>query len=216
MYCIKVTVFVLGALAFTCLYSCVQPKAASQTTQAESGGYRLVWADEFNTDGALDTASWNFEQGFVRNQELQWYQRENAFCKNGLLIIEGRRDRKPNPVYIAGSADWKKNRDSIQYTSSSINTARKHTWQYGRFIMRGKIDISEGLWPAWWTLGATGKWPANGEIDIMEYYRNKILANIACIGADNKAEWFSETKPADSLGGCRMGIPLSRVADGLG
>ena len=201
MHCIKVTVFVLGALAFAGLYSCVHPKAARQTAQAESGGYRLVWADEFNTDGAPDTASWNFEQGFVRNQELQWYQTGNAFCKNGLLIIEGRREPKPNPVYIPGSADWKKNRDSIQYTSSSINTARKHTWQYGRFVMRGRIDISEGLWPAWWTLGATGKWPANGEIDIMEYYRNKILANIACIGAENKAEWFSETKPADSLGG---------------
>ncbi|MBD0374024.1 MAG: glycoside hydrolase family 16 protein, partial [Flavisolibacter sp.] len=101
----------------------------------------------------------------------------------------------------AGSSDWRKNRERIAYTASSINTSGKHTWQYGRFEMRGRIDIGPGLWPAWWTLGVAGQWPANGEIDIMEYYRNKLLANIACIGPDKKAEWYSKTIPVDSLGG---------------
>lgn len=173
----------------------------SNLSTETSGGYRLVWADEFNREGAPDTANWRFEKGFVRNQEFQWYQSENAYCKNGLLVIEGRREIKPNPAYVAGSSDWKKNRQQIEYTASSINTNGKHAWKYGRFIMRGKIDISSGLWPAWWTLGVNGRWPANGEIDIMEYYRNKVLANIACIGSDGKAEWYSKTKPADSLGG---------------
>jgi beta-glucanase (GH16 family) len=166
-----------------------------------SGGYRLVWADEFNKEGPPDTAAWRFEKGFVRNQEFQWYQTENAYCKNGLLVIEGRREIKPNPNYVAGSTDWKKNRQQIEYTASSINTRGRHAWKYGRFVMRGKIDISSGLWPAWWTLGMNGAWPANGEIDIMEYYRNKVLANIACSGRDGKAEWYSKTRPADSLGG---------------
>lgn len=67
--------------------------------------------------------------------------------------------------------------------------------------MRGKIDISKGLWPAWWTLGVSGNWPANGEIDIMEYYKGKMLANVACIGPDKKAEWYSNTFSTDSLGG---------------
>jgi beta-glucanase (GH16 family) len=67
--------------------------------------------------------------------------------------------------------------------------------------MRGRIDISSGLWPAWWTLGAQGSWPANGEIDIMEYYKEKLLANIACIGPNGNAEWYSKTKNIDSLGG---------------
>ncbi len=43
--------------------------------------------------------------------------------------------------------------------------------------------------------------PANGEIDILEYYRGKLLANIACLGPDKKAEWFSNTSSLDSLGG---------------
>jgi beta-glucanase (GH16 family) len=177
-------------------------KAQNNLTPETAGGYHLVWADEFDKDGSPDTANWRFEKGFVRNQEFQWYQPENAFCKNGFLIIEGRRETKFNPNYAADSKDWKKNRQNIEYTSASINSSGKHSWKYGRFIMRGKIDISNGLWPAWWTLGAAGRWPSNGEIDIMEYYRNKILANIACgTAVANKAAWFSNTRPADSLGG---------------
>jgi len=57
------------------------------------------------------------------------------------------------------------------------------------------------MWPAWWTLGVDKGWPTNGEIDIMEYYRGKLLANIACLGKDRKPEWFSNTFKTDSLGG---------------
>jgi beta-glucanase (GH16 family) len=164
--------------------------------------YKLVWSDEFNKDGPPDTSNWRFEEGFVRNQELQWYQRENAWCEKGLLIIEGRRETKSNPNYQAASADWRKQRAEINYTSSSIKTLGKHAWQYGRFVMRARINTDAGLWPAWWTLGNKGRWPSNGEIDIMEYYRDTLLANIACGTAIvNKAEWFSNRFPLDSLGG---------------
>jgi len=177
---LRLTRFHLLALSLlSALPSLAQPKAT------DTSGYTLVWSDEFNTDGPPDPSSWRFEKGFVRNKEAQWYQEENAFCKDGNLIIEGR--KTPNP--------------DRPYTSSSINTKGLHSWQYGRFIMRGRIDISHGLWPAWWTLGDTGHWPANGEIDIMEYYRNKLLANVACLGSDKKAEWYSKTRPVDSMGG---------------
>lgn len=56
---------------------------------ARQGDYKLVWAEEFNKKGKPNPANWKFEQGFVRNRELQWYQTGNAWCKNGLLIIEG-------------------------------------------------------------------------------------------------------------------------------
>ena len=35
--------------------------------------YRLVWSDEFDVEGR-PSQEWSFEQGFVRNEELQWYQ----------------------------------------------------------------------------------------------------------------------------------------------
>ncbi|MCB0655031.1 MAG: hypothetical protein KDC57_02785, partial [Saprospiraceae bacterium] len=40
-------------------------------------GYQLVWSDEFDVDGKPDTANWQFEHGYVRNEEDQWYQEEN-------------------------------------------------------------------------------------------------------------------------------------------
>lgn len=174
------------------------PSAASQYL---NDGYKLVWSDEFNGTGTPDTASWHFEKGFVRNEEFQWYQEDNATCEKGLLVIEGRKEMKPNPRYEAGNRDWRRSRQNIEYSASSINTSGKHSWQYGRFVMRGRIDISGGLWPAWWTLGVAGRWPANGEIDIMEYYRKKLLANVATLGPNRNAEWFSKTKNTDTLGG---------------
>jgi beta-glucanase (GH16 family) len=164
-------------------------------------GYKLVWHDEFNNNGKPDTSNWRYEHGFVRNEEDQWYQEDNAYCKDGLLVIEGRKEAKLNPNYVATSNDWRKKRDSIHFSASSINTLKKHSWQYGRFIMRGKIDMSDGLWPAWWTLGIAKPWPANGEIDIMEYYRKMLLANIACLGSNGKPQWFSNRFASDSLGG---------------
>jgi beta-glucanase (GH16 family) len=159
-------------------------------------GYRLAWADEFDKDGGLDEKDWTFERGFVRNHELQWYQPENATCRGGLLVIEGRREKKPNPTYEAGSRDRKRGREHIEYTSASVTTRGKHSWKYGRFEMRARIDTRPGQWPAFWTLGTAGQWPSNGEIDVMEYYRGMLLANVAW-GTDRRfvARWDTVKKP---------------------
>lgn len=165
-------VFITGSLVFS-------EQTVKDSDIEKDDEYKLVWADEFNKDGPPDPCNWTYERGFVRNQELQWYQPENARCENGLLIIEGRRERKPNPRYNPESNDWKTNREFVEYTSTSMTTRRLHSWMYGRFEMRGRIDTRDGLWPAFWTLGVEGPWPSNGEIDIMEYYRGMLLANAA-------------------------------------
>ncbi len=63
----------------------------SSTKEAAPDGYVLAWADEFNKPGRPDPNNWTFERGFVRNEELQWYQPENASCRDGLLVIDRRR-----------------------------------------------------------------------------------------------------------------------------
>src|SRR5262245_23978599 len=152
---------------------------AVSKTDSPSTGWKLVWADEFDKDGRPDSRDWSYEAGYVRNREFQWYQPENARCEKGLLIIEGRRERKQNPNYDPNSRNWKANREYAGYTSASLTTKGLRHWQYGRFEMRGRIDTRPGLWPAFWTLGIVGAWPSNGEIDIMEYYRGMLLANVA-------------------------------------
>lgn len=165
-------------------------------------GYTLVWSDEFDVDGEPNPDDWSFERGFVRNEEAQWYQPDNAWVEDGMLIIEARRERVQNPNYQAGSSDWKTNRQYAEYTASSLNTSGRQSFQYGRFEMRARIPTGAGIWPAFWTLGVRGEWPSNGEIDIMEYYQDKVLANFAC-GTDQRwtAKWDSLTRSIASLGG---------------
>ncbi|HEX6924912.1 MAG TPA: glycoside hydrolase family 16 protein [Longimicrobiaceae bacterium] len=179
-----------AVVAAICL---VLPTAA----QAQSD-YRLVWSDEFDQPGQPDSTNWTYERGFVRNEELQWYQPENARVENGMLIIEARRESKPNPTYQPGSDDWRRSRPEIDYTSASLTTRGRHSWQYGRFEMRARIDTRPGMWPAFWTLGVSGRWPAGGEIDIMEYYRGMVLANVAWARDEpGRAFWDDLRKPID-------------------
>lgn len=176
-------------------------EAQTPVVESKIAGWKLVWADEFETKGPPDPKKWAFEKGFMRNEEHQWYQPENAFCENGFLIIEGKREKKSNPNYEAGSKDWRKNREFIEYTASSMETRGIASWKYGRFEMRGKIDTRSGLWPAFWTLGTEGEWPRNGEIDIMEFYRGKLLANVAWGTKTRwKAKWDSTAKPITDFG----------------
>lgn len=162
-------------------------------------GYRLVWSDEFEVDDR-PSSDWSFERGFMRNQELQWYQPQNAWVKDGCLVIEGRREHRRNPNYQAGSSDWRTNREYIEYTSSSLTTRLGFQFLYGRVEVRAKIPVASGSWPAIWLLGNKWEWPQNGEIDMMEYYikdgQPSILAN-ACWGADErwKAVWDSSVIP---------------------
>jgi beta-glucanase (GH16 family) len=165
-----------------------------QAAIAQEAKWKLVWSDEFERDGRPDPAKWTYETGFVRNRELQWYQEENARCAGGLLIIEGRRERKRNPHYQAGSSNWTTDREFAEYTSASLTTKGLASWQYGRFEMRARLDTRAGLWPAFWTLGVDRPWPASGEIDVMEYYKSTLLANLIWAGAGGTAS-FTRRKP---------------------
>ena len=129
-------------------------------------GMTLVWNEEFNNSGKPDTSIWRNERGFVRKQELQWYQPENATCGDGVLLIEAKREQLKNPGYVAGSTRWNQAREYAEYTSSSIQTRGKKQFQFGTFEIRARVDTSMGSWPAIWTLGISGGWPGGGEIAI--------------------------------------------------
>ena len=88
-----------------CIIVAAVALAAFASARAE---WRLKWSDEFEADGRPDPAKWGYERGYVRNREWQYYQEENAFCSNGWLVIEARRDPERN------------------YTSACVNTIGKN------------------------------------------------------------------------------------------
>ena len=138
--------------------------------------WELVWADEFNYQGLPDQTKWDYEEGFVRNNETQYYTRarlENTRVEGGRLIIECRKE------HFAPT-----NHAPVEYTSASLITRNKASWKYGRIEVRAKIPQGKGVWPAIWTLGASkarNGWPGCGEIDIMEFVGkepNKIFGTV--------------------------------------
>jgi len=153
---------------------------------AYAADWKLVWSDEFEYEGLPDGKKWGYEEGFIRNNELQYYtraRRENVRVANGVLVIEGRRERYRNPRYKPGSRSWKEKNRNASYTSGSINTLGKASWRYGKVEVRAKLPRGKGVWPAIWMMGINRSkihWPRCGEIDIMEYVGkdpHKIHAN---------------------------------------
>jgi beta-glucanase (GH16 family) len=126
------------------------------TWAAVNAPWRLVWSDEFNGT-SIDTSKWLFETGGGGwgNNELQNYtaRSQNARVESGHLVIEARRES------FGGNA----------YTSARMHTSA--SWLYGRMEARIRLPFGQGLWPAFWMLGAdigSVGWPACGETDIME------------------------------------------------
>lgn len=163
--------------------------------------WKLVWSDEFSgAAGALDSAKWKYEEGFQRNHEDQYYIKSgNARLDGkGHLVITAKRQRIANPAFEAGSPDWKKNRQFAEYTSASVQS--KFTYRYGRVLVRARIPVSSGAWPAIWQVGNRYEWPLGGEIDIMESYPSNghqaLHANF-CWGTDQrwKGHWKSRAIP---------------------
>lgn len=125
----------------------------------ERDGWTLIWQDEFKDD-VIDPSKWTMEIGGHGwgNNERQFYtdRPENVRLEDGQLIIEAKDEffvRRP-------------------YTSGRIKTQDHFSFTYGRVEARMKLPFGQGIWPAFWMLGADIDqvgWPRSGEIDIMEH-----------------------------------------------
>ncbi|MBQ9640239.1 MAG: glycoside hydrolase family 16 protein [Bacteroidaceae bacterium] len=190
----------MNRLFFTLLWMAFASAATLAQQTADTAAWQLMWHDEFDSGSTFNPTRWQAERGFVRNEEDQWYQADNAYILNGLLIIEGRIDSIPNPHYTPHRNDWRSQRPYARYSAASINTRGSFSFQYGRMEVRARIPAVNGAWPAIWTLGTQGEWPSNGECDVMEFYHINgvphILANAAW-GNDRRysAVWNSAKIP---------------------
>jgi beta-glucanase (GH16 family) len=159
-----------------------------------AGGAQLVWSDEFDlTEGSgPDATKWTYDLGAGGwgNQELQTYtdSRANSFIVADPVASDG----KALAIRAVRS-------QSGQYTSARIKTQGRFTTTHGRIEARIKLTRGQGIWPAFWALGAnigTVGWPACGEIDVMEqvgHEPDKIYGSVHSTGFETNS---STTFPA--------------------
>jgi beta-glucanase (GH16 family) len=148
--------FLLLSLGVSAQHSNTCEKQSTPTKE----GYKLLWADEFNTPGTPNPAIWTAETGGHGwgNNESQYYtdRPDNAVVANGKLIITAKKE------------DYQGSR----FTSARLITKGKKDFTYGRIEVSAKLPAGKGTWPAIWMLGTNigpTPWPTCGEIDIMEH-----------------------------------------------
>ena len=155
----------------------IQENLENNTSNATSPFNKLVWSDEFDGYGLVNSANWFHQTQLPNglswfNSELQHYTNSatNSFRKNGILNI------------IAKRENFTDQGQTKQFTSARLNS--KFAFKYGRVEVRAKLPTGAGTWPAIWMLGkniiepgaywtnnyGTINWPACGEIDIMEHW----------------------------------------------
>lgn len=117
---------------------------------AAAQAWELVWSDEF--DGtSIDTGKWRLEDAAqIANQELHYTTPQAVSVSGGMATILA--EKRP----FMGR----------EYTGGQIDTRGKFAFRYGRAEARLRLPRGKGLWTAFWTLPADGRWPP--EFDIME------------------------------------------------
>lgn len=122
----------------------------------------IVWEDDFlgPAGQSPNPTKWGFDIGTDwGNAQLEFDTDRpvNASLDgNGNLAITARQEA------FQGSA----------YTSARMTTEDRFEPTYGRFEARIKLPVGQGIWPAFWMLGADLDivgWPQTGEIDVMEF-----------------------------------------------
>lgn len=138
----------------------------------------LVWSDEFNFNGTIDSTKW-FHQiqlppwGSWWGGIIQHYtdREDNSYVKDGYLHLVSKKEVLETQGEIK------------EYTSARLNS--KFAFTYGCVEVRAKMPKGIGTWPAIWMLNTnidedgaywdnegygTVKWPNCGEIDILEHW----------------------------------------------
>ncbi len=171
--CLTVFAIALGLLLAGCAHTPHTPK---------SPRWELTFSDEF--DGAeVDQSKWEvLTRKDSHNNEKQYYLPEQASIVDGMLRITATDE---------------------PYDGKAYRSARLESWftqAYGRFEARAKIPTTKGIWPAFWLLPRTAKWPHGGEIDIMEHAGSQPERVICAFHFANDAgehEYVDQQYPAE-------------------
>lgn len=149
-----------------------------QTTALDREFDSLVWSDEFDGEGAINSEKWFHQTKLPRGGNwwgglIQHYTDEvdNSYVQDGYLNLVAKKQTYDTQGHVK------------HYTAARLNS--KFAFTYGRVEIRAKLPTGKGTWPAIWLLNKNinedgaywetqgfGKtrWPKCGEIDILEHW----------------------------------------------
>lgn len=155
---IKMTLFAVAM----CLF-------CSDSIQAQTGKYKLIFRDEFNLpDGSSpDPKVWSSS----RRENSTWGRwigtsGKTAFIKRGRLVCRA----IPNNGVAPG--------DTAKMLTGAVETRGKFAFKYGKIEVRMRTRHHRGNFPAAWLMPQPPckPWPYNGEIDIFETIDNEDMS----------------------------------------
>jgi len=159
----------IAILASSLIISC-SSNTATQTSEPE---WQLVWEENFDTDGQIDTAIWSKIARGTSDWDKYMSSADTCYdVADGHLVLRG--------IHTPENLT-----DTAPYITGGLYTKGKKAFQGGRLEIRAKLNGATGAWPAIWLLpepgrGKTGtencQWPDGGEIDIMERLNHDSIA----------------------------------------
>lgn len=177
---------------------------SNETIKPNSEFDTLVWSDEFNGIGAINSVNWfhqtqlppggNWFGGLIQHYTNR---EENSYLKNGLLNLVAKKELFDDQSEVK------------QYTSARLNS--KFAFKYGRVEIRAKLPEGIGTWPAIWMLNKNidedgaywdnqgfgiVNWPTCGEIDILEHWGKN--QNYVTSAVHNKSSYGEQV---ENIGG---------------
>lgn len=192
----------IAALAFVLSLGVLMGCSEDEPPPAE---YGLIWSDEFDGPaGQLpDAKRWRFDVG------TDWGNAQLEYDTNRAENVS--LDGQGNLVITAREEEY----EGQQYTSGRIKTKDLFATTRGRFEARIKVPIGQGIWPAFWLLGADIDqvgWPACGEIDIMEYLGHEPRAVYGSLhGPGHSGDDAMTRKHTLSQGGFNLGFHIFAI-----
>ncbi len=147
------------------LFACVCVAAVSSCGRTgERDGWSLVWSDEFDQEGFLDSSVWE-----KHHRGRQW-GRFMADYDTLVTVHDGN-------LIIRGIVNNIAPDDTAGFLTGAVDTKGKKSFEDGKLAIRAKFGGSQGAWAALWMMPEDGvKWPLGGEIDIVEHLSYDVFA----------------------------------------
>ena len=124
--------------------------------EAKEQKYKLIWKDDFKGN-RINGKYWSKIPRGGSEWSVHLSDHPSLYeVSKGKLTLHGVQNNGILP------------NDTADYLTAGIYTRDKFTIGYGKVEVRAKLEGAQSAWPAIWMLPQGGRWPDDGEIDLME------------------------------------------------